>query len=53
LKWAIFSNYGDVAYDIVTVWAYYARYLLNEHSIPDGSDASQYLGRERVKVGHS
>jgi len=28
---------------IVTVWAYYARYLLNEHSIRDGSDAPQYL----------
>jgi len=33
--------------DIVTVWAYYARYLLNEQSIR----CAAISGRARVKVG--
>jgi len=33
----------------VTVWAYCARYLLNEHSIQDGSDAPQYLAGHVLK----
>jgi len=45
----IFFREVAAANCIVTVWAYYARYLLNEHSIRDGSDAPQYLAGRVLK----